>query len=72
LCVVGMYAGRVVRVNSWDVLTAPSAVAATFWRVPQPMTVVELAVMFFGVGVGVFMTIAVAQKARARVVGYFG
>lgn len=72
LCVVAMYAGRVVRVNSWDVVTAPGEIVTTFLRVPQPQTVVELAVMFFVVGAGVFVTIAVAQKARARVIAQFG
>jgi len=67
LCVVAMYAGRVVRQNSWDVLTAPHEVFAAFARVPQPRTVAVLVTMFVVVGAGVFATIAVAQKARARV-----
>jgi uncharacterized membrane protein len=70
LCVVAMYAGRVVRLNSWDVLTAPGDVAAAFLRVPRPRTVVELVVMFLVVGAGVFATIAGAQKALARVTSY--
>src|SRR5262245_9792922 len=64
LCVVAMYAGRVLRLNSWDVFTAPGEVTAAFFRVPRPVTVIELAAMFVVVGIGVFTTVAVAQKAR--------
>jgi uncharacterized membrane protein len=70
LCVVAMYAGRVVRLNSWDVFTAPGEVATAFLRVPRPLTVVELGVMFLVVGAGAFTTIAIAQKARARVAAH--
>jgi uncharacterized membrane protein len=66
LCVVAMYLGRVIRLNSWDVFTAPQQVAASMLRVPRPTTVVVLAAMFVIVGVGVFATVAVGDKVVAR------
>jgi uncharacterized membrane protein len=66
LCVLAMYLGRVIRLNSWDVVTAPRLVAASVLRVPRPSTVVVLAVMFVVVGVGVFATVAVGDKAIRR------
>jgi uncharacterized membrane protein len=66
LCVVAMYLGRVIRLNSWDVFTAPQQVAASVLRVPRPTTVVVLAVTFVVVGVGVFVTLAVCDKVLAR------
>jgi uncharacterized membrane protein len=65
LCVVAMYLGRVVRLNSWDVFTAPQQVVASVLRIPRPTTVVVLVVTFVVVGVGVFATVAVGDKARA-------
>jgi uncharacterized membrane protein len=67
LCVVAMYLGRRIRINSWDVFTAPRQVAASFLHVPRPTTIAQLAVMFVVVGVGVFVTVAVGDKAAARV-----
>jgi uncharacterized membrane protein len=66
LCTVAMYLGRVIRLNSWDVVTAPQAVAASVLRVPRPTTVAVLAVTFVVVGVGVFVTVAVGDKVVAR------
>jgi uncharacterized membrane protein len=63
LCVLAMYLGRVIRLNSWDVLTAPDRVVASVVRVPRPLTVVELVVMFVVVGAAVFATVAVGDKA---------
>jgi uncharacterized membrane protein len=63
LCVLAMYLGRAIRLNSWDVLTAPNRVVASVVRVPRPLTVVELAVMFVVVGAAVFATVAVGDKA---------
>jgi uncharacterized membrane protein len=71
LCIAALYAGRVVRLNSWDVVTAPREVVVAYLRVPQPLTVVLLAGWFVVIGAGVFATIAVAQQARARVTAYF-
>ena len=67
LCVAAMYLGRRIRINSWDVFTAPGQVAASFLHVPQPATVARLAVLFVVVGVGVFVTVAVGDKVAARV-----
>jgi len=66
LCTVAMYVGRVIRLNSWDVVTAPQQVATSLLRVPRPATVAVLAVMFVVVGVGVFVTLAVGDKVVAR------
>ena len=63
LCVLAMYLGRTIRLNSWDVVTAPNRVVASVVRVPRPLTVVELAVMFVVVGVAGFATVAVGDKA---------
>jgi uncharacterized membrane protein len=66
LCVVAMYLGRRVRLNSWDVVTAPQRVAASLLRIPGPRTAAELVAMFVAVGIGVFVTLAVGDKVVAR------
>lgn len=66
LCVVAMYLGRVVRLNSWDVVLAPREVLASVVRVPNPNTVVVLGVMFVVVGVGAYVTAAVGDKALTQ------
>ena len=66
LCVLAMYLGRFVRLNSWDVLVAPGEVLSSVLRVPRPTTVVVLGIMFVVVGAGVFVTLAIADKVFAR------
>jgi uncharacterized membrane protein len=66
LCVVAMYLGRVIRLNSWDVVTAPQQVVSSVLRIPRPTTVAILAITFVIVGVGVFATVAVGDKAIRR------
>jgi uncharacterized membrane protein len=66
LCVLAMYLGRFIRLNSWDVLVAPREVVGSVMHVPRPTTVVVLALMFVVVGVGVFVTLAIADKVFAR------
>jgi uncharacterized membrane protein len=66
LCVLAMYLGRFIRLNSWDVLVAPGTVLSSVLHVPRPMTVVVLAVMFVVVGVGVLVTLAIADNVFAR------
>lgn len=66
LCVFAMYLGRRIRLNSWDVVTAPQRVAASVLRVPRPTTVAVIALMFVVVGVGVFAAFAVGDKVVAR------
>src|SRR5215216_2860096 len=41
-CVVAMYLGRVVRLNSWDAVLAPADVARAVAVVPRPTTVALL------------------------------
>jgi uncharacterized membrane protein len=66
LCVIAMYLGRFIRLNSWDAVLAPHEVAGSVLRVPGPLTVAVLAVMFVVVGVGVFVMAAVGDKVVAR------
>jgi uncharacterized membrane protein len=66
LCVLAMYVGRAIRLNSWDVVTAPHRVVVSVARVPRPLTVVELVVMFVVVGAAGFATVAVGDKAVAH------
>ena len=66
LCVLAMYLGRFIRLNSWDVLVAPGAVVRAVMHIPRPTTVVVLGVMFVVVGVGVFVTLAITDKVLAR------
>jgi uncharacterized membrane protein len=66
LCVVGMYLGRFLQLNSWDAVLAPGAVVTTVLRVPRPSTVVLLALMFVVVGAGAFATAAVGEKVLAQ------
>jgi len=66
LSVVAMGLGRIVRLNSWDVVFAPRSVLASVMRVPHPSTVVLLAVTFVVVGVGTYAMAAVGTKALAQ------
>jgi len=66
LCVIAMYLGRFIRLNSWDAVLAPQQVAGSVMRVPRPLTVAILAVMFVVVGVGVFVMAAIGDKVGAR------
>ena len=66
LCVVAMYIGRFMRLNSWDVLLAPRTVLAAVVRVPHPFTLVVLASMFVVVGVGAFVAAALGDKMIAE------
>jgi len=67
VCIVAMYVGHFMRLNSWDVLVAPRTVLDSVMRVPHPTSVVVLAVMFVVVGVGSYVTAAVGDKALAEV-----
>lgn len=66
LCVIAMYLGRVVRLNSWDVVLEPGRVVASILRVPHPSTVVLLVAMFLVVGVVAYATAAVGDKALTQ------
>ena len=66
LCVIAMYLGRYIRLNSWDAVLAPQQVAGSVLRVPGPFTVAVLAVMFVVVGIGVFVMAAIGDKVAAR------
>jgi uncharacterized membrane protein len=67
LCVVAMYLGRFVRLNSWDAVLAPGDVAASMMGVPRASTVALLASMFVVVGASAFATAVVGQKVLAEV-----
>jgi uncharacterized membrane protein len=66
LCVLAMYLGRFIRLNSWDVVLAPQRVAASVMHVPRPITVAVLLSMFVVVGVGAFATAAIGDKVVAH------
>lgn len=66
LCVLAMYLGRFIRLNSWDAVVAPQRVAASVMHIPRPITVAVLAVMFVVVGVGAFATAAIGDKVVAQ------
>jgi uncharacterized membrane protein len=66
LCVVAMYLGRIVRLNSWDAVLAPRTVLASILHVPHPFTVVLLATMFVIVGATAYATAAVGDKALTQ------
>ena len=66
VCVVAMGLGRIVRLNSWDVVLAPRSVVASVMHVPNPFTVVLLAMMFVIVGVSAYAMAAVGDKALTQ------
>jgi uncharacterized membrane protein len=66
LCVVAMGLGRIVRLNSWDVVLAPRSVLASVLRVPHPFTVVLLGAMFVVVGASAYAFAAVGEKALTQ------
>ncbi len=66
LCVVAMGLGRIVRLNSWDVVLAPRSVLASVMRVPHPFTVVLLGAMFVVVGASAYAFAAVGEKALTQ------
>ena len=66
LSVVAMYLGRFMRLNSWDVVTAPRAVLDSVLRVPRPSSLAVFVAMFVVVGFGTFATYAVGEKLVTR------
>ena len=66
MCVVAMYIGRVMRLNSWDAVLRPGHVLVTVVRVPQPFTIALLGTMFVVVGVAAFVTMAAGSKLLAE------
>lgn len=67
LCVVAIYLGRFVRLNSWDALLAPDEVLGAVLRVPRPSTIVVLAVTFVVIGAGAYAMTAVLEKVAAQI-----
>jgi uncharacterized membrane protein len=71
LCAVGMYLGRFVRLNSWDVVAAPSSVTATIDDLARRFPLAIMGVTFVVLFVGTFVVNAVldaSADAAARVV----
>jgi len=66
LCVIAMYLGRSVRVNSWDAVVAPGTVVRALLRMPRPGTIALLILMFVVVGSGAFVTKAVGDKVLTQ------
>jgi uncharacterized membrane protein len=66
VCIVAMYIGRFMRLNSWDVLLAPRTVLVSVVRIPHPFTLVVLVAMFVVVGVGTCVAAAVGDKVIAE------
>jgi uncharacterized membrane protein len=64
-CVVAMYLGRVVRLNSWDVVVAPGAVLRSVLVVPRPFTIALLIAMFFVTGFAAYATKVVGDQVLA-------
>jgi uncharacterized membrane protein len=59
LCAVGMYLGRFVRLNSWDVVAAPSSVTATVDDLARRFPLAIMGVTFIVLVVGAFVVNAV-------------
>jgi|tagenome__1003787_1003787.scaffolds.fasta_scaffold20983719_7 uncharacterized membrane protein len=67
LCIVAVYLGRFMRLNSWDVVFAPRAVLDSLLRVPRVSSLGVFVVMFVVVGFGTFATYAVGEQLWTRV-----
>jgi uncharacterized membrane protein len=66
LCIVAVYIGRFMRLNSWDVVLAPRAVVDALVRVPRVSSLAVFVVMFLVVGFGTFATYAVGEQLWTR------
>jgi uncharacterized membrane protein len=75
LCAVGMYLGRFVRLNSWDVVAAPATVTATLDDLARRFPLAIMLMTFVLLTVGTFSVNAVIDagtEAGARVVAGIG
>ncbi len=67
LCAAGVYLGRVLRWNSWDLLTEPTAIAADLQAgVNHPFTLAGMVFVFLVLTVGVLVALAIIDDITAH------
>lgn len=68
LCASGVYVGRVLRWNSWDLIAQPTALAADVRaRVDEPLTAVAVLFLFVALTVGTVASLAIIDEIAGHV-----
>ena len=62
LCVLAIYIGRVVRLNSWDAIVRPGEVVSSVAHVPELHTVLLMGAMFLVLGCSAFIAMEVGRR----------